>query len=117
MKIKIDASLFEDEKLVHKSECNGIFLDDIITYSDEDTKVKIFMENSNIKIIRSSSDYELVIDFNGNSSYRLKKENKSIPLTVTDTNLKLKKNELYAKYKINTKEEESVFVLKYEVIK
>ena len=117
MKVKIDATLKENDNITHKVDCAGIKKDDVIIYKNDGVDTKIFLKNNNVKVIRRSNEYEICLDFsNEKATYKLEKENHIMDLQLTSKEIIIEEGLVKIKYNLNTKDVCTEFELYYEVL-
>ncbi len=117
MKVKVKTSLIEAEKVIEKSSCTGIKVGEVINFKDKNIKNKIFLKDNNIKIIRSSPQYKITLDFSNNKcEYLLIDENQVLNLQIITKEIIIEEGLLKINYKVDTKDIDTMFILEYEVV-
>jgi hypothetical protein len=119
MDIRIKSSLNEINNK-YQGYIIGKKEDNIISYQEEEISVALILESDKITLSRETQDYKIELSFDKekdtNGKYLLKEKDTIIPLKIKTTMLDISDNKIILKYTINTKEEESHFVLEYEVL-
>lgn len=114
-KIKLKVSLVHDNNTIISNDYNGIIIDDIIKYKDEQAS-NILDLNKNI-LKRSNNEYHIVLGFNekkGIYDY----QNMQIPIELKNIKINNTQNIYHVKYELIMSEEyigHFTFTVNYEV--
>ncbi len=104
-KIRLKTKLNNKENSFEK-KINGILNNQILTFYEDKIKVKIEIQNDKIKIIRSTDEYKITMDFQKFLTIEGKYDIKNIGILDLKTKTKeliIKDNKIYIEYKRRNK--------------
>lgn len=120
-KIRIKTKLNNKENSFEK-KINGILNNQILTFYEDKIKVKIEIQNDKIKIIRSTDEYKITMDFQKFLTIEGKYDIKNIGILDLKTKTKeliIKDNKIYIEYILYINNEDlglNIYEIEYEAI-
>lgn len=120
-KIRLKTKLNNKENSF-KKKINGILNNQILTFYEDKIKVKIEIQNDKIKIIRSTDEYKITMDFQKFLTIEGKYDIKNIGILDLKTKTKeliIKDNKIYIEYILYINNEDlglNIYEIEYEAI-
>ncbi len=120
-KIRLKTKLNNKENSFEK-KINGILNNQILTFYEDKIKVKIEIQNDKIKIIRSTDEYKITMDFQKFLTIEGKYDIKNIGILDLKTKTKeliIKDNKIYIEYILYINNEDlglNIYEIEYEAI-
>jgi len=120
-KIRLKTKLNNKENSFEK-KINGILNNQILTFYEDKIKVKIEIQNDKIKIIRSTDEYKITMDFQKFLTIEGKYDIKNIGIIDLKTKTKeliIKDNKIYIEYILYINNEDlglNIYEIEYEAI-
>ena len=120
-KIRLKTKLNNKENSFEK-KINGIFNNQVLTFYEDKIKVKIEIQNDKIKIIRSTDEYKITMDFQKFLTIEGKYDIKNIGILDLKTKTKeliIKDNKIYIEYILYINNEDlglNIYEIEYEAI-
>ena len=120
-KIRLKTKLNNKENSFEK-KINGILNNQILTFYEDKIKVKIEIQNDRIKIIRSTDEYKITMDFQKFLTIEGKYDIKNIGILDLKTKTKeliIKDNKIYIEYILYINNEDlglNIYEIEYEAI-
>lgn len=120
-KIRLKTKLDNKENSFEK-KINGILNNQILTFYEDKIKVKIEIQNDKIKIIRSTDEYKITMDFQKFLTIEGKYDIKNIGILDLKTKTKeliIKDNKIYIEYILYINNEDlglNIYEIEYEAI-
>lgn len=120
-KIKIKTKLKTKENNLNR-EVKGLIKDHKITFIEDHIKVNIYLQNNALKIVRSTNDYQIVLNFKKFLTISGKYDIKDIGILDLKTETKeliIQKNKIYIEYILYINDENlgyNIYEIEYEAI-
>lgn len=120
-KIRLKTKLNNKENSFEK-KINGILNNQVLTFYEDKIKVKIEIQNDKIKIIRSTDEYKITMDFQKFLTIEGKYDIKNIGIIDLKTKTKeliIKDNKIYIEYILYINNEDlglNIYEIEYEAI-
>lgn len=120
-KIRLKTKLNNKENSFEK-KINGILNNQVLTFYEGKIKVKIEIQNDKIKIIRSTDEYKITMDFQKFLTIEGKYDIKNIGILYLKTKTKeliIKDNKIYIEYILYINNEDlglNIYEIEYEAI-
>ena len=120
-KIRLKTKLNNKENSFEK-KINGILNNQVLTFYEDKIKVKIEIQNAKIKIIRSTDEYKITMDFQKFLTIEGKYDIKNIGILDLKTKTKeliIKDNKIYIEYILYINNEDlglNIYEIEYEAI-
>jgi uncharacterized beta-barrel protein YwiB (DUF1934 family) len=120
-KIRLKTKLNNKENSFEK-KINGILNNQVLTFYEDKIKVKIEIQNDKIKIIRSTDEYKITMDFQKFLTIEGKYDIKNIGILDLKTKTKeliIKDNKIYIEYILYINNEDlglNIYEIEYEAI-
>ena len=120
-KIRLKTKLNNKENSFEK-KINGILNNQVLTFYEDKIKVKIEIQNDRIKIIRSTDEYKITMDFQKFLTIEGKYDIKNIGILDLKTKTKeliIKDNKIYIEYILYINNEDlglNIYEIEYEAI-
>ena len=120
-KIRLKTKLNNKENSFEK-KINGILNNQVLTFYEDKIKVKIEIQNDKIKIIRSTDEYKITMDFQKFLTIEGKYDIKNIGILDLKTKTKeliIKDNKIYIEYIFYINNEDlglNIYEIEYEAI-
>lgn len=120
-KIRLKTKLNNKENSFEK-KINGILNNQVLTFYEDKLKVKIEIQNDKIKIIRSTDEYKITMDFQKFLTIEGKYDIKNIGILDLKTKTKeliIKDNKIYIEYILYINNEDlglNIYEIEYEAI-
>lgn len=99
-----------------KSNINGIVLDNTIKYNDDGVMVVLEILENNIKMTRTTDEYQLILNFNKNKhelgTYILKENNMKLDINIYTKELIIENNKINVVYILNDEERNYSLLIK-----
>ena len=120
-KIRLKTKLNNKENSFEK-KINGILNNQVLTFYEDKIKVKIEIQNDKIKIIRSTDEYKITMDFQKFLTIEGKYDIKNIGILDLKTKTKeliIKDNKIYIEYILYIINEDlglNIYEIEYEAI-
>ena len=120
-KIRLKTKLNNKENSFEK-KINGILNNQVLTFYEDKIKVKIEIQNDKIKIIRSTDEYKITMDFQKFLTIEGKCDIKNIGILDLKTKTKeliIKDNKIYIEYILYINNEDlglNIYEIEYEAI-
>ena len=120
-KIRLKTKLNNKENSFEK-KINGILNNQVLTFYEVKIKVKIEIQNDKIKIIRSTDEYKITMDFQKFLTIEGKYDIKNIGILDLKTKTKeliIKDNKIYIEYILYINNEDlglNIYEIEYEAI-
>ena len=120
-KIRLKTKLNNKENSFEK-KINGILNNQVLTFNEDKIKVKIEIQNDKIKIIRSTDEYKITMDFQKFLTIEGKYDIKNIGILDLKTKTKeliIKDNKIYIEYILYINNEDlglNIYEIEYEAI-
>lgn len=120
-KIRLKTKLNNKENSFEK-KINGILNNQTLTFYEDKIKVKIEIQNDKIKIIRSTDEYKITMDFQKFLTIEGKYDIKNIGILDLKTKTKeliIKDNKIYIEYILYINNEDlglNIYEIEYEAI-
>ena len=120
-KIRLKTKLNNKENSFEK-KINGILNNQVLTFYEDKIKVKIEIQNDKIKIIRSTGEYKITMDFQKFLTIEGKYDIKNIGILDLKTKTKeliIKDNKIYIEYILYINNEDlglNIYEIEYEAI-